>query len=80
MEAFEAIFRGLVEHPAECFLALSLVVIGYLYRAREADRKAAEERYDKLNELRYATAEKVIPVAEKLADGVVTLERLMERE
>lgn len=79
MEALSQLIDGLVAHPAECFAALLLLAVVYLYKAREADKRASDERYDKLNEARMATVEKVIPVAEKLADGVSTLERLMEK-
>lgn len=86
METFEAIYKGLNEHPTACMLALALVALAYFYRAREVDKKAADERNDKLNEAHKATIEKVIPVADKLGDAaiavekaVATLERLMEK-
>lgn len=88
MEALTALMQGLVDHPVHCMLAVSFIVIGYLYKAREADKKAADEareaakkaadeRADAKSAAHLAAVEKVIPVAEKLADGVVTLERLM---
>lgn len=79
MEAFAALLQGIVDHPTACMLAVTLIVIAYLYKAREADKTATDTRVDKLNEAHKATIEKVIPVAEKLADGVSTLERLMEK-
>jgi hypothetical protein len=88
MEAFTQLLTGLVDHPVHCMLAVALVVIAYLYKAREGDRKnadarataekkASDDRADAKAAAHLATVEKVIPVAEKLADGVTTLERLM---
>jgi hypothetical protein len=68
MEAFSQILQGLVDHPTACMLVLTLLALGYLYRAREADAVAHR-----------ATLEKVIPVAEKLTDAVGVLERLMTK-
>lgn len=79
MEAFEALLKGIVEHPTACMLAVALIALAFLYKAREADRTAKEAQIQKLNDDHKATIEKVIPVAEKLADGVNTLERLMEK-
>lgn len=82
MEALTELVAALVAHPTECFLALTLIAFGFYYRAREADRIAVtaknEERVQMLNDRNLETAKQVIPVAEKLADGVTTLERLME--
>lgn len=79
MEAFSQLIDGLVSHPTACMLALVLIALAYLYRAREADKKASDERIERMQAAHLATVEKTIPVAEKLADGVVMLERLMEK-
>lgn len=87
MEAFQALVDGIVAHPTACMLAIALIALGFLYRARESDKTSADARLDKLNEAHKATLEKVIPVADKLGDAaiavekaVATLERMMDRK
>lgn len=86
MEAFQALLDGIVAHPTACMLTVTLIALGFLYRAREADRAAKDAIVQKLNDDHKATIEKVIPVADKLGDAaiavekaVATLERLMEK-
>lgn len=86
MEAFQALLDGIVAHPTACMLAVTLIALGFLYKAREADRVAKETQIQKLNDDHKATIEKVIPVSEKLADAAVAVEkstsnldRLMDR-
>lgn len=86
MEAFTEMLNGLVAHPTACFLVLALIALAFIYRAREVDRAAHGVLVQKLNDDHKATIEKVIPVADKLGDAaiavekaVATLERLMEK-
>lgn len=86
MEAFGQILQGLVDHPTACILALTLVALAYFYRAREADARSYIEKISTMEAAHRATLEKVIPVADKLGDAaiavekaVATLERLMEK-
>lgn len=87
MEAFESLLKGFAESPLPTMLVVSVLAAIYLYKAREADRVARDAQVQKLNDDHKATIEKVIPVADKLADAtiaiersVATLERLMEKQ
>lgn len=91
MDTFSEIMKSFGMAPLATMLTLCLIALGYLYRAREKERDVTEasrekeratsaERIQALNDRNFQTAEKVFPVAEKLADGVTTLERLMAKD
>lgn len=73
---FGQIFAGLVSHPTACILTLTLIALAFLYRAREADRVRHEEKVQKLNDDHKETMKQVIPVAEKLSDAAIAVEKL----
>jgi len=77
MEALQQLIDGLVNHSTATLFALTILALAFLYKAREAERAENATKIQALNDRNAQTLEKVIPVAEKLADGVVTLERLM---
>jgi hypothetical protein len=71
-----AIAGGLATHPLTYLCALLIIACVYLFKElRAADRAALDRVVANATEHR-ATLEKVIPVAEKLATGVDTLERI----
>lgn len=91
MDSFSEIMKSFGMAPLATMLTLCLIALAYLYRAREKERSATEAAREKertaaaaiiqaLNDRNFQTAEKVFPVAEKLADGVTTLERLMAKD
>lgn len=77
MEAFTQLLTGLVEHPVHCFLALALIAVAYLYKARQQDHKDFLDLIMKKNADHLETVAKVIPVAEKSADAVIAAERIL---
>lgn len=77
MEAFAQILQGLVDHPTACLLALALIALGWLYKARAQDQKDFIEIILKREDGHRETLLKVIPAAEKLTDSVVILERII---
>lgn len=91
---FESLLKGFVESPLPSMLVVAILTGAYLYKAREADRVARDAertvvaaQIQKLNDDHKSTIEKVIPVADKLADAtiaiersVATLERLKEKQ
>lgn len=68
MESFEVLLKGLVEHTTACILALALIAIVFLVK-----------QLLKLNEDHKATIERVIPVAIKLGDAAIAVEKTVER-
>lgn len=79
MEALQPLIDGLNAHSTATLFALTIIALAFLYKAREAERLVTAEKIQALNDRNAATLEKVIPVAEKLADGVTTVERLMSK-
>lgn len=80
MELVGQIAAGLAANPTAWMLALALMALVYFYKAREGDARAHAERIERMQAAHLATVEKTIPVAEKLADGVAILERLMTKD
>jgi heme/copper-type cytochrome/quinol oxidase subunit 2 len=56
--------------------ALALTAVVYLYRAREADRTAAIASTQADHAAQIELLKTVVPLAEKLAEGVLSIERL----
>lgn len=77
MDTFSQILQGLVEHPTACLLALALVALAYLYKARAQDHRDFLELILKKEAEHRDTVLKVIPAAEKLTESVVILERII---
>lgn len=76
MDPASNIASGLATHPLTYLCALLILACGYLFKELRAADRAALDRVVKNAEEHRATLEKVIPVAEKLAAGVETLERI----
>jgi hypothetical protein len=76
MEFLKDIANGLVEHPTQWMLALTLIALAFLYKARSDDSKASLETILKLEGEHRETLVKIIPVAEKMTDSVEALERI----
>ncbi len=76
MELIGQLAAGLATSPLSWILALSLVVIGYLYRARENAQKEFLDMVMKQEGSHRETLMKVLPIAEKLGDSVESLERI----
>lgn len=73
---FGQLLAGLVAHPTACILALTLLALAFLYKAREADRVRHEDKVQKLNDDQKEMMKQVIPVAEKLASAAIAVEKL----
>lgn len=71
-----AIAGGLATHPLTYLCALLILACVYLFRELRAADKASLDRVVANATEHRETLKKVIPVAEKLAAGVETLERL----
>lgn len=84
---FGQMLAGMINHPTACMLVIVLFALGYLYRAREADRarEAVDHRafFDAMMEKEKEhreTLEKVLPVAENLNQSVTLLAHLIDHK
>lgn len=59
--------------------ALAIVVAGYLYREKEADRVARAKEVAADHETHVRLLETVLPLSAKLAEGVLAVERMAAR-
>lgn len=68
MPSFAELLKALSDNPTAVIAVLSLLANGYQYREREKGHSATLD-----------IAKSVLPLAEKLADGVEALERMDAR-
>ncbi len=65
---FNALFKAFVDHPGAAVAVAEAVALGYLFKELQKTHVSTLEM-----------ATKVLPVAEKLAQGMEALERMLER-
>ncbi len=81
MEAtFNDLVNALVAHPTACMLAIALISLGWLFKLRTAEQEKFLTTILGQEAAHRETLSKVIPVAEKLTESVVILERVLSRK
>lgn len=75
----QSLIDGLSNHSTATLFALTILALAFLYKAREAERTETANKIQALNDRNASTLEKVIPVAEKLADGAIAIDKMIDR-